>query len=186
SLSVGFRAPALRDLTAAWCDELIEQHVPKQRYRDPELPLQSNFTEITTETTAKISQLMQQFLQQDEAALQRWFGRYVTETKENLRPEPVEATLESDEFYDKFQALKKLTRDNYSRMLFARNTKSDLLFANGEAFELAASEEGFLQIITQQTELQFDDLKAWLDEPTYRALLTTLYNQGCFFFTAEE
>ncbi len=186
SLSVGFRAPALRDLTTAWCDEIIEQNVPKQRYRDPELQQQANFAEITSETTSQISQLMQQFLYQDEHSLQQWFGRYITEQKENLSAEPIEDALETEAFYKKFLAQKKLTRDSYSRMAYARGEKVDLLFANGEAFELPAEGSIFLQKITQQRELQFDDLKIWLDKTCYQELLTTLHNRGCFFFTTEE
>jgi len=186
SLSVGFRAPALRDLTSAWCDELTEQHVPKKRFRDPNLQLQENFAEITTETTSQISQLMQQFLHQDEQALQHWFGRYATEPKESLRAEPIEDALEEKEFYQKFQALKKLTRDSYSRMAYTRGETIDLLFANGEAFELPTGGGAFLQLITQQTELQFNDLNRWLERPHYLELITTLHNRGCYFFTAEE
>ena len=186
SYSVGFRAPALHDLASAWCDQLIQQRVPKQRYRDPELQLQSAFTEITAETTAKISHLMQQFLQPDERTLQRWFGAYVTETKENLGPAPVEAALNPDQFHTKFQALESLTRDSYSRIAFAQSKSVDLLFANGEVFELPPGHGNFLQTITQLSELRFDDLKTWLDEPDCRELLTALFNQGCFFFAADE
>lgn len=185
SFSVGFRAPALRELAAAWCDELIEQQIPKQRYRDPELQLQPAFTEITAETTEKISHLMQQFLQQNNRSFQHWFGGYVTETKENLRPEPIETPLGTTEFHAKFQILGQLTRDSYSKMAFAKNENADLLFANGETFEIPHGHGEFLQTITQLNELLFDDFKMWLEVADCRKLLTDLYNQGCFFFTAE-
>ena len=183
--SVGFRAPALRELTSAWCDELIEQRVPKQRYRDPELQPQTAFTEITSGTTAQISHLMQQFLQPDEALLQRWFGSYITETKENLGPTPAETTFEPDEFYAQFQALDILARDSYTRMAFAQGKNADLLFANGDAFELPSGHRDFLQTITQASELRFNDLDGWLDNPDCRKLLSVLYNLGCFIFPKE-
>ncbi len=186
SLSVGFRAPALRDLTAAWCDELIEQQIPKERYRDPNLQLQENFAEITSETTQKISQLMQQFLQQDKQLLQHWFGRYITEPKENLIIEATENSLGTEEFYKQFQISGKLIRDNYSRMVYTHGEQSDLLFVNGEAFELPANRDGFLQTITQQSELPFEDLTSWLDRACYLELLTTLYNSGHLRFADKE
>ncbi len=187
TLSVGFRAPALRDLTTAWCDELIEQNAPKkERYRDPELQLQENFAEITSETTRQISQLMQQFLQQDTQLLQSWFGRFATEQKENLSTELIENPLDIEQFYNNFQVQKKLTRDNYSRMAYSRGAQVDLLFANGEAFEISTAEGDLLPAITQQSELQFDDLKPWLDKPQYQKLFCTLYNMGCYYFDDEE
>jgi 50S ribosomal protein L16 3-hydroxylase len=185
SISVGFRAPALQDLASSWCEELIERQVPKQRYRDPELQLQTHFTEITPETTAQISQLMQQFLQQDESSLQNWFGQFVTEQKESLSTEIVGDMLNTEQFYKKFQATKTLTRDNYSRMAYSRGENVDLLFANGESFEIPAESNDFLAIITQQSELQFEELKQWLGNIKYQELLSTLHNRGCFYFENE-
>ncbi|MCU7811350.1 MAG: cupin domain-containing protein, partial [Candidatus Thiodiazotropha sp. (ex Notomyrtea botanica)] len=44
--SVGFRAPTLREMAAAWFESTIERHLPPQRYRDPALKPQASPGEI--------------------------------------------------------------------------------------------------------------------------------------------
>ena len=180
--SVGFRAPNLRELTSAWCDELIERHVPRGRYRDREPHPQQAYSEITPDVMQRIGDMMQQFLQLDEHTLQRWFGSFITEQKSHLQEEICNTALGPEHFLNEFQQRATLYRNNYSRMAFFQQDESALLFANGECYELPPGHRDFLQIATQARELHYGGLHEWLKEEECLDLLCTLYNCDCFYF----
>ena len=183
--SVGFRAPSLRELTSAWCDELIEQHVPSHRYRDQELRPQQAYSEITADVMHRIGDMMQHFLQQDEQMLQRWFGCYMTEQKSHLQTEICNTTIGPEHFLEDFKQRSTLHRSTYSRLAFFQQAESALLFANGECYILTPGHREFLQRVTQARELRYGDLHEWLKEEECLDLLCTLYNCDCFYFADE-
>ncbi len=102
--SVGFRAPSYQELVSAWCDELLDYRVTPGRYRDPPLQPQLASAEIQPAAIAEIHQLLQRFLDADLEWQRSWFGRYITETKQNLQVEPADPQLEPLEFLNRYRA----------------------------------------------------------------------------------
>ncbi len=180
--SVGYQAPGLKEMATAWCSELIEMQVPDGRYRDPGLPLQTHRGEITDWSMQRMAQLLEGFLRQDPAARQRWFGRFVTETKAHLQVEPVDQPLTTQEFLQRLRQQGTLARNLWSRMAFCRGAAEDYLFICGEEFAVNKADAGLLEQLTEQRHFDYASLQEWLQRPDALRLLTQLYNEGhlCF------
>lgn len=179
--SIGFRAPTFRELVSSWCDDLIDRRVPAGRYRDPKLTPQSASAEIKPEALSEVHQLMLKVFQGDDEYLRRWFGRFITESKQNLQVEPIEQPLEPLAFLNHYRELRVLHRNDYCRLAFSRGTTGyDSLFANGSEYRIPSEEGDFLPVITRYRELHFGYLEEWLSQPDYLQLVCNLYNDGHF------
>ncbi|MEJ2593429.1 MAG: cupin domain-containing protein [Candidatus Thiodiazotropha sp.] len=184
--SVGFRAPTLREMAAAWFEHTIEQHLPPSRYRDPPLTPQSSPGEILPSALNEFRGVLEQRL----AAMtrdNRWFGRFITEPKENLQVEAREQPLSDRDFLNRFREAAVIHRHSYTRMAFSRGDGDgrDTLYANGQHYTLPSESGDFLPVLTRYRELHFGYLQEWLSQPLYLALLCRLYNDGHLEFDHE-
>ena len=184
--SVGFRAPTLREMAAAWFEQTVEQQLPGGRYRDPALQPQAAPAEIRDDALNEFKNLLQQQvdkLRQDD----RWFGRFITEPKEHLHPTAQAHPLSTQDFHNRFRQKAVIHRHGYTRLAFTRNDGEgqDTLYANGQAYPLPSESGDFLPVLTRQRELHFGYLQEWLDQPLYLELLCRLYNDGHFEFDHE-
>ena len=179
--SVGFRAPALRELAHSWVETLIEQRIPKGRYRDPVLSPQNDSGEIKAEVFDHIGGLLAGLHEADRALLRPWLGRYLTEPKENLHPDPAQTPLQPEELMAELERQAVLERSGYARMAFCHGgADPDYLFVNGRDFALSPGNAGFLHAITRERRLHYGYLAEWLRNPECLELLCRLYNEGCF------
>jgi 50S ribosomal protein L16 3-hydroxylase len=112
--SVGFRAPSYRELASAWCDELIEHRITPGRYRDPTLQPQAASAEIRPEAMAEIQDRLHRFLAQDPEQQRRWFGRFITDTKQNLQVAAIQHPLKPLDFLNRYRQLRLIQRNSYS------------------------------------------------------------------------
>ncbi|MCU7807160.1 MAG: cupin domain-containing protein [Candidatus Thiodiazotropha sp. (ex Semelilucina semeliformis)] len=177
--SVGFRAPTLREMAAAWFESTIERHLPPQRYRDPALKPQASPGEIQPAALAAFKAELTDCLKnlkQDN----RWFGRFITEPKEHLHVEPREQPLGEEDFLNRFRQAAVIHRHGYTRLAFSRNDGDghDSLYANGQHYTLPSESGDFLPVVTRYRELHFGYLQEWLTQPVYLSLLCQLYNDG--------
>jgi 50S ribosomal protein L16 3-hydroxylase len=184
--SVGFRAPTLREMAAAWFEQSIEQQLPTSRYRDPPLTPQAAPGEIRAQALAEFTGMLQarlDNLQRDH----RWFGRFITEQKEHLQVEPRGNPLSQEAFHNRFRQAAVIHRHGFTRLAFTRNDGdgNDTLYANGQAYTLPSESGDFLPVITRQRDLHFGYLQEWLSQPLYLALLCRLYNDGHLEFADE-
>jgi 50S ribosomal protein L16 3-hydroxylase len=182
--SVGFRAPTMREMAAAWFESTLEKGIPKSRYRDPSLKPQSAPGEILPSSLDEFKGLLKACLQSDQQN-DRWFGRFVTETKEHLQIYPRTGALTDIEFLNRFREKAVIHRHNYARMAFSRceNDGYDTLFVNGQHYTLASDSGDFLAVITHYRTLHFGYLQEWLEQPVYLSLLCQLYNDGYLRFS---
>ena len=184
--SVGFRAPSHRELVSAWCDELLQQRVGAERYRDPQMLTLGAGAEIDTAAMAEIHRLLEDAIASDPEQQRRWFGRFITETKPNLQVEPRSQPLEPLEFLNRYRVQQVLLRNPYTRFAFSRGSQGqDSLFGNGREYLLASEEADFLPVITRYRELHFGYLEEWLQQPDYLQLACDLFNDGHFEFPDE-
>jgi 50S ribosomal protein L16 3-hydroxylase len=184
--SVGFRAPSYRELASAWCDELIEHRITPGRYRDPTLQPQAASAEIRPEALVEIQNRLHRFLAQDPEQQRRWFGRFITDTKQNLQVVAIHPPLKPLDFLNRYRQQRLIQRNSYSRLAFSRGLEgSDSLFANGSEYLIPSEEGGFLPVITHYRELHFGYLEEWLQQPDYLQLVCDLYNDGHFEFPHE-
>ena len=179
--SVGFRAPGFQEMAAAWCQTLIDTQVPVGRYRDPELPLQTHPAEISGDTMARITGLLERFLRQDPEQQQRWFGRFITETKPHLQVLPQENRLDLDLFLQRWQSADILMRNPMSRFAFSQG-QVDYLYVNGDAYTMEPGQRQLLRRITRERHFDYTSLQPLLTKGKDRELMCLLYNEGhCYF-----
>ncbi|ANY21400.1 50S ribosomal protein L16 arginine hydroxylase [Tsuneonella dongtanensis] len=80
--SVGFRAPSRGDLVSAWADHVIDTLGEDDRYTDPDLSADAHPGEISATALARLQDMALGALA-DRAAFASWFGRYVTQPKDD-------------------------------------------------------------------------------------------------------
>ena len=184
--SVGFRAPTLREMAAAWFEQHVEHQLPEGRYRDPPLKPQSAPAEISNQALSEFKTLLQERLDSLQGD-NRWFGRFITEPKEHLTLTSREELLSSEAFLNRFREQAVIHRHGYTRLAFTRNDGDgqDTLYANGQAYTLPSESGDFLPVVTRQHDLHFGYLQEWLEQPVYLELLCRLYNDGHLEFERE-
>ncbi len=180
--SVGFRAPAWREMAQSWCETLIDSTLPPGRYVDPPLRPQSESAEIRPQAIERITEHLRRLTADNPELLQDWLGAYLTETKDNLQPVPPEPPLNATDFAAELDRHGHLLRSGYARLAFSRGTRVNRLFANGRCHALPAGHLGFLHALTQERILHAGYLAPWLDDPQCLDLLCRLYNDGLFEF----
>jgi 50S ribosomal protein L16 3-hydroxylase len=177
--SVGYRAPALRELLSGWCEHLIERTDPERHYRDPPAAPQTFSAEITAGTLAAVDRLLAELQAADAPERHHWFGRFATEVKPHLAPAPPVETLQPAALHEALRAQGSLRRHPYSRAAFACSAPGQLLlFVNGEAYALPEPCRGFAKAVAHERELHFGYLEEWLVHPACLETLTALYNAG--------
>lgn len=178
--SLGFRAPAWRDLALSWSEHAAEHHLPAGRYRDPAQAPQTCAGEILPAVFAKVREALTAGLcDTDEQAFRTWFGRFATEPKEHLEVYPPDSPISAEGLLEMLKGGRSLRRNGYTRMAFCRGVGGvDLLFVNGAAYELPGGYLDLLAVVTSEQLLRKGRLAGWLEEPECLQLLCRLYNEG--------
>ena len=184
--SVGFRAPTLSEMAAAWCDARLQPHAIQDRYRDTALSPQQHPAEITRQALTHAQQLLDAFFKQATEEPGRWFGCFMTEPKPHLQVEPRADPLSMAQFTQALRSSRQLIRNGWSRVAFIRGTGDrDFLYVNGEEYPLDRRLQGLLEHIAGQRLAAYGKLVQWLEDPDGARLLTRLYNEGHFYFKDE-
>lgn len=177
--SVGFRTPTFKEMSAAWCDELVSRHVPGGRYRDGKLSVQKDNAEIRPDALQHVREKMDELLTTSEEHRNRWFGSFITEPKDHLQVIPIEHPLAPNQFSMTFESATVLERNGWSRIAFIRGeSENDYLYINGDEYPVSKKLEGMIEWISENRLLPFRDAIEWLKEPDGEALLTRLFNDG--------
>lgn len=181
TLSVGFRAPSHAELLTGFADHVAAQIDPAQRYHDPGLALQKNPGEITASALKQVRDILQKTLAND-AAIDHWFGEFITEAK---NPEPHETEnekLTTTQFQKAFEQAGTLFRNTEVRFAFTQQHDSATLFVDGQTFPLTSELSFVAPLLCTQYQLTYPQLQTELNQATFGdlfiALLTTLYNQN--------
>ena len=116
-------------------------------------------------------------MQPNHPELQRWFGRYVSDSKTDVITEPEKEVVSIEEL----QALATtgvLKRHPGSRFAFSQNPENTLLFIDGEDYEVNAE---FAKALCKQRQINLNALTeiANNDESLF---IIELYNQGKIVF----
>lgn len=185
--SVGFRAPADRELLAAWFERLVAGTAGEGRYTDPELQAQEFSAEILPETLREVRERIVQLVDGGLPGDDSWFGRLLTETKAGLEVLPAEPPLSATQFLHLYRHTGVIERHPWARLAFLRGDAGApaRLFANGHSYGLPARHWRFLGALTASRTLEHTTLSRALEEPHCVQLLTHLYNDGYFTFPTD-
>jgi len=182
--SIGFRAPALRELGTAWCHHVLEETFTSGYYRDPPMNRpQGAAAEIQPEAVTQLRELFLRTFQPEVPLFRHWFGRFVTEPKPHLMVDPPDTPLTTETLLDLWRKRASLHRHPFSRMAFTLDVEgADYLYANGTEYRLEKGSASFLRALTQDRTLHYGYLSEWLDEAGTADLICRLYNDGHYVF----
>ena len=176
--SIGFRAPSRSELTAHWCDHLLDTMADDDRYGDANLATQENPGEITAPALERLHAMISEALL-DRAAFARWFGEYSSTRKYpeiDWQPEePVALT----ELRDRLVAGATLVRNPASRFSFVRQADALLLFVDGESFECTGT-AALAEQVCAHDRIVVDPALAGSDAAL--TLIAALFDQGSVMF----
>lgn len=132
--SVGFRAPTQQELATEFLGFLQDQYSQSIKqlaglYEDPELTLQNNTAEISTETITKVSNYLRAILWNNDD-VSEFIGQYLTEPNQDIVFVP-NKKMKLAQFIQHMQS-NDLALDLKSKLLFHQNS----FYMNGEAFTL--------------------------------------------------
>ncbi len=173
SYSIGFRATSHADLVNDFIAHITQDLSPKLTYRDPEQSVQEHPNEIKQDALQRVSEIFKNYLQPDHPELQRWFGRFVSDTKSEVMTEP-EQEVDSIEELQDLANTAVLKRHTASRFAFAQNPENTLLFVDGEDYEVTAD---FAKALCRQRQINLDELLQVANKDE-KLFIVALYNQG--------
>lgn len=175
--SVGFRAPAHRDILLDYPEYIGEQLSEDIRYADPNLVAQSNPGQITSEAVQNVQKILTQYVE-DRNSLAQWFGRYMTSPKY----QDEETTLEEHRLDDVRQHLAAggtLIRNEGSRFAFQEHEKNLWLFVDGRQYTCSESVVDLVKTLC--VERTFSDFCGESEE--HDSLVLDLLNHGSLYLS---
>ncbi|WP_462321419.1 JmjC domain-containing protein [Halochromatium sp.] len=188
--SVGFRAPAWRELADDWLAQIADRFTPQGRWRDQRSAPPADAAELDQQTLlslrAAIESGVARAAPDDFAA---WLGSWLTEPKLNLELVPYEPPWPEAQVISSLQEAGHFERDGRSRLLFTRPTdggKQAALFANGQQYRLPAPLLPLLSYLANHHRLELDDVSPWLANPSASRLIAALFNAGHYAMPAER
>lgn len=178
--SVGFRSPSQRELAASWFEHLLEHSSEQTRYRDPDCLPGHLGGQIPTQSITQVRALLEHPSNWSDAELSSWFGRFITEPKPHLAPEPPERLLAETELRATLDDGARLRASPVARLAYSDASATPQLFADGERYGLRRISPGLAALCDRQAVGR--ELLGGDEDP----LLTALYNQGSLVWLEDE
>lgn len=182
--SVGFRAPAQKDLLTGLVDHLIDHDVTGSRFSDTNRTQATSVGAISEADLNQVQQLLQQLVS-DKAMLPSWFGNLITRAKHELDLNEPDPHYSADEISEYIEEGSVLSRTGGLRCCYyqANNSSDILLFINGEQITLPSNELNTAQLLCDHTELAPAQNLHFNQSNERVMLITSLINQGYWYFS---
>jgi 50S ribosomal protein L16 3-hydroxylase len=183
SYSVGFRAPAQKDLLTGLADYLIENEIQGVRYTDPKRQLSPHIGAITQQDLQQVRELLQGLID-DPKLLASYFGSYITHAKHELDATEPDPHYNADEIAEYLEEGSVLARLGGLRVCYIQeHDDSDIqLFINGMTIVLPATAKQTVVQLSELTVLDQATAAEFAHDPAKLQLLTQLINLGYWYF----
>ncbi len=176
--SVGFRAPSHRDLVGAFLRQALEDIDPEARYSDPDLAPVDHPGALHDSARKKVRRLLRGLVDSD-AAIDRWFGTYLTQPARDRTAVPPPSPLSAEAVTEALKRGTGLRRGPVSHLAFIEHDDGTAtLFVNGEARPLDAGLAYAAPLVTGRQHIAADTLAPHLDDEAFVELLVSLVNEG--------
>ncbi|WP_333608194.1 ribosomal protein uL16 3-hydroxylase [Arsukibacterium sp.] len=181
--SVGFRAPAQKDLLTGLADYLLDNDLNGNRFSDAGRLLNPDVGALQKGDLQQVKQLLQQLVS-DEQLLPLWFGQYISRAKHELdqqEPDPHYGLDDLAEYLEDGSVLAKL---GGLRCVYHQASASDdiALFINGEQITLPPEELHTARLLCEYARLDEDQCRHFTQLAPRLSLLLSLINQGYWYF----
>lgn len=151
--SIGFRAPAARELAVEFLDACRQESLPDELYQDPELEPVSDAAAIDQAMVTRVSAMLQRLAWQPEE-LGPFLARYFTEPKAYVVFAP-NRKLSLAKFTDQVQQA-GITLDLQTQILHWQGQ----YFINGEVVDVSGVDEQLLNALANQRQLNASHFKS--------------------------
>lgn len=181
--SVGFRAPAQKDLLTGLTDYLIDNDLVGKRFSDVNRTLNGDIGAISEQDLDQVQQLLVQLVS-DRVQLPLWFGQYITQAKHELdqqEPDPHYEAAEIAEYLEEGSVLGRIggLRCSY----YQAKPDSDIqLFINGNRIVLPAEEHDTARRLCDSNRIDQQQCLHFIAREERLLLITDLINQGLWYF----
>jgi len=145
--SVGFRAPAAKELAGAFLQWLPEKLALAGRYQDPDLVPQAHPARIGSEMVAQLERMLAS-IRWRRSDVERFVGEYLTEPKASIWFEPPAKPLPLEDF-SRSARTRGIRLSPKSRMLY----RAQHAFINGEVVVVPAESRVAVRALADQREL---------------------------------
>ncbi|EIW90467.1 RmlC-like domain-containing protein [Alishewanella agri BL06] len=181
--SVGFRAPAQKDLLTGLADYLLDNDISGKRFSDPDRNLTANIGAISEQDLDQVQQLLVQLVS-DRDTLPLWFGQYITQAKHELDQQEPDPHYQAEEIAEYLEEGSVLARLGGLRCCYYQATdNSDIqLFINGNNIVLPAEELTTTQLLCDSKRIDQQQCLHFTAREERLLLITDLINQGLWYF----
>ncbi|WP_455200798.1 JmjC domain-containing protein [Kaarinaea lacus] len=188
TFSIGFRAPSHYDLLMHFAENQfsdITDPFLMPRYEDPDLKLNENCGEIAAQSLEKIIDTIQSYSSNADN-IKRWFGRFITEPKNDNDALPQEETFISGQLRNLLAQQKYVCRSEYARFSYIKNSDNTTYFyVNGQEHLLAGNAQSFASTICKQRRFDKDTILNFINSPDCEQLVIDFFNNGYLYFETE-
>jgi 50S ribosomal protein L16 3-hydroxylase len=181
--SVGFRAPAQKDLLTGLADYLLDNDLTGKRFSDPQRSLTNNIGAISEQDLDQVQQLLVQLVS-DRDKLPLWFGQYITQAKHELDQQEPDPHYQAEEIAEYLEEGSVLARIGGLRCCYYQATgNSDVqLFINGNTIVLPAEELVTARLLCDSKRIDQQQCLHFTAREERLLLITDLINQGLWYF----
>jgi len=187
TLSIGFRAPSHYDLLSAFAEDVfadISDPFAIPRYQDPQLSLQTHSGEITAQSLAVVSDILQSY-SRDNNTIGRWFGRYITQSVQPAALQPAEPAYSVQSLQQALQQHPQVVRSELTRYAFISQTPQiTYLYLDGNEYPLTGESQTLAALVCDQRVIDGQQLQQLMQHDAARKVLLELFNQGYLEFDA--
>lgn len=175
--SIGFRAPSDAELISQYAAALAPDADPRQRYSDPDLTPTTRPGEIDVRTLEHVRRAIRRAVE-DESSMDRWFGRFVTESRRGYYPPLPEDEVTTEQVREGVESGAVIRRAPGVRMAyFTRADGKTGFFVAGEEYEFDGALANFAALLANRRSLRASEL-AGIDDLEIYNVLADLINEG--------
>ena len=137
TFSIGMRAPSSAELMMDMVEHLAEPLGEDLRYGDADLKPADDSGEIDAAAMQRLERALAPLRDMNAAALQQWFGSYITRYRAAQTASPPARALTQAQLLQTLDAGSRLWRHPWSRFAWMRQSRGANLFAAGKAYRCA-------------------------------------------------
>lgn len=176
--SVGYRTYRGIELWDSFGDYLAETDSFKTLYQDPNWHGAST-GQITEGSWQQAKVLLQKALN-DDAAMQRWFGRFATQLDDganNLLPTPLEKdeAPEMDEVISAAYQANGIVRDDICRFAYMEMDQTIMMYVNSQEWWVESASSDFIRHLCNFKTIDVETLQGFLDNENNHSLFYNLW-----------
>ena len=178
TFSIGFRAPSKAEMLEDFAGLLVGQSDRQLHYSDPDLLPTAHPGELSAAARARARAMLRSRLQPADESLDIWFGRYITETKPWLKPQPLARRCSLTALKVRLAKGRGLRWHPAVRVAWFQARRGCHLFVNGTHYPLPPQLTGFARLLGDSRLMDVKILRRYAARPAAQDMLLGFIDGG--------